>query len=346
MRGRGWLLLGVSVLIVAVPAGLLVWLRSETSDRLSELEPEPVPLVLPVEVRQVSDQQPLSIETVWGEAPVVVAPAWSGTVAAVEVASGDVVASGDPVVQVDGVTRVAVATVEPFWRPLARRDSGQDVAALQEWLARDGLYNGEIDGVFGSGLAAAVKAWAESIGVAKPDGTFDPSWVLWLPEDPFVVSSVEVGTAMPAPGAGSPVLRGAVPLQSATLRDQGNQVFAGEGQWTLLVEDAEIAVVDGELASQGMETLADVLDPEEPFAPGEIRRVTPVEVLEVPATAVVANARGETCVFVPDDSGGFVPREVTLAGGGVSRVDVADGLGPGDQVLMNPQDLFDSPTCP
>ncbi len=346
MRGRGWLLVVVSVLVVVVPAGVLVWLRAGTVDRLSGLEPEPVPVVMPVAVREVSDARAVTLEAVWGEAPVVVAPQWFGTVTAVEVAAGDVVVSGDRVVKVDGVWRVAVATPEPLWRRLSRRDRGPDVTMLQGWLGEAGFYEGEADGVFGRGLQGAVKAWAESLGVVKPDGSFDPSWVVWLPAGSFAVSEVTVAVGSPAPSAGSPVLRGVTPLVEASLRDQNNRRFVEEGRWVLAVGDVEVGVVDGQVTAEGLVTLAGVLDPEEPLTSGRVRRALPVKVLEVPATAVVANGEGATCVFVPDGSGGFKVRSVTLAGGRVSRVDVAEGLTEGDEVLVNPQDLFDAPTCP
>jgi len=254
--------------------------------------------------------------------------------------------SGGRVVKVDGVWRVAVASPEPFWRRLSRRDRGSDVTMLQGWLAEAGFFDGEADGVFGRGLQSAVKAWAESLGVVKPDGSFDPSWVVWLPAGSFPVSEVTVEVGSPAPSAGSPVLEGATPLVEVTLRDQNDRRFVEEGRWVLAVGDVEVGVVDGQVTAEGLATLAGVLDPAESFASGRVRREAPVKVLEVPATAVVANREGATCVFVPDGSGGFKVRSVTLAGGRVSRVDVAEGLTEGDEVLVNPQDLFDAPTCP
>ena len=318
------MLLVASVLVVAVPAGLLVWLRSSTVERLSGLEPEPVAVVVPVESREVSDRR---------------------AVTSVAVKPGVAVSSGDVVVSVDGVDRVAVATAEPFWRRLQRRDAGPDVAMLEAWLAEAGFYEGPLDGVFGRGLTAAVKAWAESLGVVKPDGVFDPGWVLWLPEDGFVVGEVTLRAGAPVPGAGAPVLVGATPLVEVSLRDQNDRRFVETGEWILEVGEVEVPVVDGAVTGEGLGVLESVLDPEEAFASGRIRRAEPLAVVEVPATAVVADAEGATCVFVPDGDG-FVARGVVLAGGRVSRVDVAEGLEAGGEVLVNPQDVFDAPSCP
>lgn len=342
---RGWSLLVAAVLVVAVPAGLLVWLRSETSERLSGLEPEPVPVVVAVESREVSDRRAVTVVPVWGEAPVVVAPGWFGTVTSVAVEAGRVVSSGDEVVGIDGVARVALTTPEPFWRRLGRRDVGRDVAMLEAWLVEAGFFEGEVDGLFGRDLTRAVKAWSETLGVVKPDGVFDPGWVVWLPEDGFVVAETPLRVGAPAPGAGSPVLVGATPLVEVSLRDQEDRRFAEEGEWVLEVGDVEVAVVDAAVTDEGLETLGSVLDPAQEFVSGRIRRAEPLAVLEIPATAVVADAEGATCVFVPDGDG-FVARGVVLGGGRVSRVDVADGLEPGDEVLVNPQDVFDAPSCP
>lgn len=336
----------VAVLVVVVPGGLLVWLRTQTNDQLSGLEPEPTPVVAPVEVREISDAKGVTVIPVWGEVPVMVAPTWSGTVSAVRVASGDVVVSGDRVVRVDGVDRVAIATAEPFWRHLRRSDSGLDVSALEEWLTTAGYYDGEIDGSFGGGLSAAVRAWAATLGVRSPDGSFDPGWVVWLPSDRFAVSAVEIAPGLLAPGAGTPMLSSATPLLSVELRDQNGHVLAEDGRWLMSVEGVMLPVVDSQVTDDGMALLQTALDPAEQAATGRIRREVPVAALEVPATAIVTNRSGATCVFIPTGDGGFEARSVTLGSGQISRVGVVDGLDAGDEVLVNPPDIFDTPACP
>lgn len=344
MKSRGMVTLVVALSVVVVPVGLLVWLRTETADRLSGLEPEPVAVVVLAESREVSDTRAVTVVPVWGAAPEVLAPSWFGTVTSVAVEPGDVVVSGDAVMKVDGVVRAAAATPEPFWRPLGRRDRGSDVEALQGWLAEVGTYEGDIDGVYGRDTETAMKEWAASLGVAKPDGSFDPSWVLWLPGKRFSVSSVEATVGAPAPATGSPVLVGAVPLVSVELRDQDSRRFVETGEWVLQVGDVEAPVVDGKVTDAGLEMLAEALDQAGEFASGRVQRAEPVKVLEIPATAVVANASGDTCVFVPAGDG-FEPRPVMVGGGQLSRVDIAEGLEARDEVLVNPQDLFDAPTC-
>lgn len=342
---RGLLLVVVAVLVVVVPAGLLVWMRLGSEDRLSGLEPDPVPILVSVESREVTDQTAVTVGSEWGDPVAVVAPPWSGTVTQVRVAPGDEIDSGDVVVRIDGVDRVAVATRDPFFRPLRLRDVGDDVGMLQQWLTDVGLFLGDVDGVFGSDLVNAVKALAESLGVVRPDGSFDPGWVVWLPGEPFEVASVGLSRGAPVPGGGVDVLVGPVPLVSVAITDQDGRPFGAEGVWVLEVGDVEVLVVDGGIDADGLSVLAGVLDPQEPAAAGRIRRQVPVETLEVPATAVVSNAEGNLCVFTPD-GGMFSATAVVLGGGRVSRVEVDSGLSSGDVVLANPTDVFENPTCP
>jgi peptidoglycan hydrolase-like protein with peptidoglycan-binding domain len=341
---RGTLLLVVAVLLVAIPAALLAWMRTRTEDRLFGLEPDPVPVVLAVELREITDAVAVSVVGTWVEPVIVAASAWHGLVTRVDVAAGDRVMSGDVVARVDAVDRVAVASTDPFWRPLRRRDLGEDVVMLQSWLLQAGFYDGEVDGIFGRGLQEAVKAWSEEIGVEKPDGSFDPGWVVWIPTEPFEVAEVVLERGSPAPSMGGRVIVGPTPLDSVVLLDRDGRRFDEEGKWVLLMGDVEVSVVNGSIGAEGLRTLNDVLDVEQPSA-GRVVRAEPVEALVIPATAVVSNASGGLCVFVPDGDG-FTATPVELAGGRVATVNVASGLGSGDDVLANPSDIFEAPSCP
>ena len=341
---RGLFLFILAVLLVAMPAGLLVWMRTQTVDRLSGLESDPVAVVLEVERREITDVIAVSVTGSWGEPVSVAAPVWQGTVTRIDIGAGDRVMSGDAVVRVDGVDRVAVASLDPFWRVLRRRDVGDDVVMLQSWLLEAGFYEGDADGVFGPELQAAVKTWSGEIGVEKPDGSFDPGWVVWIPTEPFEVAEVALERGAPAPSGGSRILVAPMPLVSVILVDSDGRKFDEDGQWMLYVGDVEVPVVNGSVAPEGLMKLDSVLNAEQP-SPGRIARAEPVAVLAIPATAVVSNSAGELCVFVPDGDG-FMTVPVELSGGRVATVNVVAGLGPGDVVLSNPSDLFAAPSCP
>jgi len=341
---RGFLLLTVAILLVATPAALLVWMRTQTEDRLFGLEPDSVPVVLEVVQREVVDVTAVSVVGAWGESVVVSAPMWFGTVTRVAVSAGDMVMSGDVVARVDAVDRVGVVLSDPFWRELRRRDTGADVLMLQGWLLEAGFYEGTLDGVFGRDLQVAVSAWSVEIGVVKPDGSFDPGWVVWLPAEPFEVAEVVLERGSPAPGVGSQILVGPTPLDSVDLLDRDGRSFDETGKWVLLIGDVEVPVVNGSIEAEGLRTLSDLLNVEQPSA-GRVVRAEPVEVLVIPATAVVSNASGGLCVFVPDGDG-FTATPVELSGGRIATVNVVAGLESGDEVLANPSDIFGAPSCP
>lgn len=341
---RNWSLALVSVLIVLTPATLLVWLRSQ-DERLATLEPEPIPLVMTAQAHETFDEQAVAIETSWGVPATVAAPAWSGTVTRVDVSEGESIASGDVIAKVDGIDRVAVATMEPFWRSLARGDKGDDVTMLQRWLSTMGLLGADdVDGLFGFATVDAVKTLATSIGVQKPDGSFDPAWVLWLPQDPFRVDSVRVGPNDPAPAQGSEVLVGPTPLLSITLHDQNGEAVSLQGEWRLLVETTEVPVIDSALGSDALDALASTLDPTQEGASGRLRRAQPATVIEVPSTAVVSGPSGALCVFVADGDT-FESTQVDLSGGRASYADVAFGLQGGEEILVNPSDVLQDVDC-
>lgn len=337
-------MLTVAALLVVTPAALLMWMRTQTVDRLSRLEPDPVPVVLEVEQREITEVIAVSVTGTWGEPAVAAAPAWYGTVTRVQVRDGDSLMSGDVVARINAVGRVAVASSDPFWRVLRRRDVGDDVVMLQSWLLKAGFYEGKIDGVFGRELQQAVKAWSVEIGVAKPDGSFDPGWVVWIPTEPFDIAEVVLERGLPAPSMGSQILVGPTQLLSVALSDPDGREFDEDGEWILELGDVVVPVVNGVVDPGDLQMMDTVLDVEQPSA-GRVERAEPVVVLAIPATAVVSNSAGNLCVFIPD-SDGFTTVPVELSGGRVATVNVVSGLDSGDEVLSNPSDLFEAPSCP
>jgi peptidoglycan hydrolase-like protein with peptidoglycan-binding domain len=332
------------LVLIAVPAGSLVWIQTQTEDRLDELEPEPVALVIPVDERVDDSQTAVTVVGTWGEPTQVLAPDWFGTVTLVSIAEGSDVGSEDSIARIAGVDRIAWQSVEAFWRPLARRDTGDDVVELQTMLTALGFYEGKADGEFGRDLETSVKEWEASIGVVKPAGRFDPGYVVWLPSESILVASAELVEGAPAPGAGTVIVESAVPLEAVTLTNQEGRTVSPEGTWILQVGDVEVDIIDGVADPKGMAVLAGVLNQDDNQAAGRIRIAQPTTEITVPATAVVASQDGSLCVYVPADSG-FVPQAVTVGSGRVSTVDIESGLVAGDEVLANPADVLDSPAC-
>ncbi|HDH02704.1 MAG TPA: hypothetical protein ENH15_00480, partial [Actinobacteria bacterium] len=133
----------------------------------------------------------------WEQAPLAPTAA-AGTVTSVGVADGDLVDIGDVVFSVDLRPVVVASGLTPMFRDLALRAEGPDVAQLQAFLAFEGLYEGELDGKFGSGTRAAVREWQDTMGV-DDDGKVRRGDIVFFAELPARVAlgdDVAIGVAL------------------------------------------------------------------------------------------------------------------------------------------------------
>lgn len=330
--------------MVAVPAVLLGWLRLQGDDELPEVAPAAVPVVAAGEDVLVDDAQPVGVRLTRGDAPEVVAPLWQGTTTAVHARSGAEVVSGDEVVTVDGVARLAWAVDRPFWRPLRAGDMGEDVAALQGLLAELGHFDGEVDASFGDAVADAVRALADDLGVRPTTAVFDPGWIVWLPSEPFLAEGVEARPGSPVVPHGERLLVGPSTIEEVEIAASEGADPELEGEWLLDVEGATYDLADGALGAEDRGRMASAHE-EATELSGVVRRKEPVPAVRVPATAVVSGPDGDLCVWVPAEEG-FEPHPVSLGGGRVGNVHVVDGVSLEDELLLNPSETLADPVCP
>lgn len=68
---------------------------------------------------------------------------------------------------------------DPDTPELSNGSTGSEVSAMQQPLKNAGLYNGPIDGIFGSNTEAAVRAYQTSRGVTSDGVVGDETW--WVP---------------------------------------------------------------------------------------------------------------------------------------------------------------------
>src|SRR5690554_205914 len=345
MRRRGVAIATVSLLFVAVPAALLVWMRLGTEDRLSELEPPPQPVVAAASEVVVDDQQAANLSVIWGESAEALAPAWSGTVTAQHATPRSTVESGDILLTIDVIDRIAAATPTPFFRSLGRNAVGDDVAQLQELLADLGHYEGTPSGTFDAATVAAVNGFAIDLGVVRPSGVFDPAWVVWLPEAPFEVARVETAVGSPAPAPGAPLLVGPSVIVSATATTSEGRAMVLEGEWLLEVEGETLEITDGVFDEEILAGLTEIADPGATDLFGRVRRAGVAPVVEVPAAAVTTNTAGDLCIWIPEGDG-YAARAIVVDGGRIARVHITSGLEAGEQLLLNPNEVLSSPSCP
>lgn len=141
----------------------------------------------------------------WSTTSLLLAPLWTGLVTDVRLRKGDTLVEGDVIATIDGIARRGAVFEAPLFRPLGIDARGDDVAALQEYLARLGYLTDPVEpGRFDHATRDGVRRFAASIGVTgTAQSVFDPGWVVWMREPAVVVGDValEAATVAPAPGA-------------------------------------------------------------------------------------------------------------------------------------------------
>lgn len=212
------LTLGALVWIAAPVAGL-AWISIQNQNAVFvEEEPAWVPVQEATEI--VS--QTVDLGFAWRQPDELLAPAWAGTVQQVFIKQGDQMSSGTPVVQIDGVTRLAWNTPGVFYRPLGRGDVGEDVVWLKSILSARGFAQTQTTAVDAAALRG-LRGLADSLGVRDSARVvaFDPAWLVYLPREPLDVAELSITAAAPAPAAGTPIATSALTLDGAALLQQG-----------------------------------------------------------------------------------------------------------------------------
>ena len=105
----------------------------------------------------------------------------AGTVSETLCKPGQTVESGTRILSVDGRPVIALHTDTPLYREIDAGDTGLDVLALQQELARLG-YNAEGNGTYGWRTTDGVRQLLSQAGETNPDGRIGPADVAWLPQ--------------------------------------------------------------------------------------------------------------------------------------------------------------------
>lgn len=340
--------------LAAGPAAGMWALAWRIDDIPPELRVTPVPVFTGPTLRIRDGRTNVVAKLEIGDGPALIAPEWSGVVTSVEVSSGDAIATGDPLLSVDRVTRVAVASDMPFHRELGNGSRGRDVEALERLLVALGLFDEEPDEIFTRTTAMAVRAFESTLGVDPPTGVFSPSLVMWMPTEPLVVGEVLVSVGSPVPGAGSAIVRAVPRVISAELVTGEGAPVSFEGDRVLEVEGREVAIISGGSAITD-EVAEAIWDSRTPLGsdvaggavmiPATLRLPEPVEVWAVASSAVMVDMEGAfSCVWV-EDGDALIPIDVTPVGGTLGVTDLRGPLA-GLRVLVNPLEILPDPACP
>jgi peptidoglycan hydrolase-like protein with peptidoglycan-binding domain len=182
-------LLIYALVLAAVFAGGYLVARAATTDDPPPQQVAAATTNYQVVEGSVGSTVRLIARAAWDGTPVAANPA-VGVITSVDVGAGGQVSPGDVVYRVDQRPVSAAAGTVPSFRDLEAGASGQDVRQLQELLASLGLYEGEVDGVYGTGMAAAVISWQESLGLTG-DGAVLQGDLIVVPELPARLAPTE-----------------------------------------------------------------------------------------------------------------------------------------------------------
>ena len=316
-----------------------------------EGEVDPTPLLIRVERDKFRDTIDVEAALQWSPGPSLKAPAWAGLVTEVAVEPGQTVRSGDRIIRVDGIWRLAAATPTPFFAPVNAQSSTEEIAKLSGFLIDLGY---EVPPrSWDSSTVASLRDLADSVGVASARDVeaFDPAWSLWMPTKSVIIGSVTVDVGSPAPAPGEDVATGLPRLAAVSVAsaDGDPQPTAEQAMdWVLRIDDMDIPY-------ESLASPAELrrLDPPPAFATqmpesmqGVLERETPLKGWRVPVTAVHTDVSGAQCVFRLAAAEGVyeaVPAVVARSGVGVARVTA--NLDRSDQILANPGELLRGRSC-
>jgi hypothetical protein len=328
---------GTAVVLIAVP------------DNLASVTPAPSPVTSPVITTPNYRAQQVRADLTWSKGVGLRAPGWQGIVTALDTRTGKVITTGDPVISVNGITRIALYSVEPFYAPIGPGSVGPDVVYLRKALAPLGLGDVGSGDVFDAPLEAVVTKLAQRLDPGVPitsPVTFDPNWVVFMPTQSLTVAHVVATVGLSAPSPGSYVIQAATTLEPFRL-DVSSPPASASGYELLTSGGVSVPVAAGfqVTAPQSLAKVATAVGVNATSLTGTLRLMKPIVLPTVPNTAVVTGQTGVNCVFTPR-GGHFVAHIVHTVGGLPGETEVT-GLPPSiSKVLVNPAAARPDLSCP
>lgn len=307
-----------AVLWVVLPLGLLALLT--VSSLSANISGPQSPSWVPVRSSDSATTEPVDIALQWQPPAKVYAPAWNGLVQSVQTTPGQVLSDGTPVVTIDGVVRRAAITPAPLYRSIAVGMRGTDVEWLNEFLGRMGYAHGSTQVATGATVQGA-KQYATAVG-AQFQGSFDVSWLIFVPSSGFTVQTVALTPGTPAPATGSVIMESSPTLSRATVVTLGSldslvsQQQAASATPTPLSDstvnanrkevpaDTQLEVSGGTVpvdkSSAALATalpkLQSLVAPLAPVLQANLMRAARPGDYLIPSAAVFSGASGKTCV--------------------------------------------------
>jgi hypothetical protein len=266
------------------------------------VSPAPVGSV-PVTRRDFDDVRTVMITVRAAPQEVALAPG-TGRVTASECVPGQRLASGQAVLQVDGVPVVGLALRTPLWRDLTRGDTGSDVLGFTRELVRVGRLSGKPHATMTREDVEAFAAMMVEFGMpeaAVSTWTVPRSSVMWLADVSPLVASCEVGVGAPVASdqvvvAFAPRLVEArvqselafLPAAARVLTLGGTQIEVPGGG--VITDEEQLALLAKGAAAQYDSGI------ESPTLAGWLRLAVSVELWAVPPAALIAAGPERGCV--------------------------------------------------
>lgn len=337
-RARGtswWMVLWVLVSVVVVVAAFLVGrlVRSPWDEAAANAATRPVATAEVAEQEFPAESASASGTLRVGDSIEVLAAGGEGpaVITAERTSEGKKVASGSVVADVSGRPIIALRLPFPLFRDLGPGDSGEDVTAVQEALADLGLYRGRVDGRYGQGTVAAVRALYTRAGVVPPGPAAGTAEALRSAEAELAAVSADSTPAERAPlvaARDAARAAAATPLPAAeivAISHESYTVSRVAPRGTVLASDAPVVAVL--VGGTPTATARVAIDDEDAFAKGDPVSVT----LVGSTTAAVEGTIASIGEFAADgaQAAGF---DVT-----VSLSGLPEGAREGAAVMVEPE---------
>ncbi|AIZ15182.1 peptidoglycan-binding protein [Bifidobacterium catenulatum] len=294
LTGLGMLSAGVLATALIIPTPTPDGLASPTS-----------PDTVTASRQQFADERTVeaSFETI-AEQPITSRAA--GTVSETLCTPGQTFESGTRLLSVDGRPIIALHTDTPLYREIGTGDSGPDVLALQQELARLG-YNAEGNGTYGWRTADGVRQLFSRAGKTNPDGRIGPADVAWLPQTSATPTQCTAGLNMSLADGAEIMKTGgqliAVTFPTPANLSEGKRTFTLFGVKTSLDADgigktggriSDQKFLDQIQASDGYKTTLADQGGKKPTATLALEQ--PIDTTKVPPSAITGQNGTHACV--------------------------------------------------
>lgn len=340
-----WTLVPLATIIVPIVGVVVIVLG--VPNTLRSADRPPAPLSMPVTTSLDAQEQAVQASLIWSTPVTLSAPDWTGLVTAVVAHPGEAIQSGSEILQLNGVSIVALKSSLPFFRAIGTGTTGPDVTALRLSLSALGIQGVGAGTTFDPALEVAIKEFQvryQGASAKIASGTFDPNSVIYLPQTSVVVGSIAATVGLPAAAEGQPIVSGNPVLRPFTLTDvttgsASAQLPSSSTGYEFEVQGGPtIPVGPGFVVSDPsvLQSVAGMLGRQSAQLAGQIRLVTPRQYSSVPTSAVVTDAGGGTCVY--PYGGGRIgePISVAVSGGLPGQTEVSELAGSIQSVLADP----------